>query len=190
MNSGTMNNKVAKELSDAMNRCKQQGVDEPSLRTGLLTITIANFVNRIGMDNTVALFEALPGQIVSGIFNRYIDPNTNTPRSYTPPTAAPPPQQPAPYPPAPAPAPPAPFMPTNAVPVNAMPVPQIPQAPQMPHASTQPPYAPPPQDPAAYSYQHTSMPQSFVPPYSPPINEHRPPADGKQVHQQRRRLTE
>lgn len=80
MTNTRMNNIVAKELSDAMARCKSNGVDEQSLRTGLLTITIANFVNRIGMDNTVALFEALPYEIQTGIFDRYIDPNTNTAR--------------------------------------------------------------------------------------------------------------
>lgn len=79
MSTGNANNVVAKELSDALSRCKQTGVDEQSLRTGLLTITIANFVNRIGMANTVALFAELPAQISSGIFDRYIDPETNTP---------------------------------------------------------------------------------------------------------------
>ncbi len=69
---------VAKELSDALARCKQKGVDEASVRTGLLTITIANFVNRIGMQNAVSLFQAIPEQISSGIFDKYIDPNTNT----------------------------------------------------------------------------------------------------------------
>jgi len=78
MSTGNMNNLVAKELSDALARCKQNGVDEQSLRTGLLTITIANFVNRIGMENTIALFSELPSQISSGIFDRYIDPETNT----------------------------------------------------------------------------------------------------------------
>ncbi|OUR79830.1 hypothetical protein A9Q83_02445 [Alphaproteobacteria bacterium 46_93_T64] len=87
MSTGNRNNIVAKELSDAMAKCKQNGVDEQSLRTGLLTITIANFVNRIGMDNTVALFSELPHQISSGIFDRYIDPDTNVAR-----TPAPPPQ--------------------------------------------------------------------------------------------------
>jgi transcription initiation factor TFIID subunit TAF12 len=77
---GNMNNMVAKELSDAMTKCKGQGVDEATLRTGLLTITIANFVNRIGMDNTIGLFSALPEQIRSGIFDKYIDANTNTPK--------------------------------------------------------------------------------------------------------------
>ncbi|MBO6824961.1 MAG: hypothetical protein JJ879_02065 [Sneathiella sp.] len=72
------NNIVAKELSDALARCKQKGVDESSLRTGLLTITIANFVNRIGLQNSIALFQALPDQIASGIFDKYVDPNTNT----------------------------------------------------------------------------------------------------------------
>ncbi|MCG8492711.1 MAG: hypothetical protein MI743_13910 [Sneathiellales bacterium] len=81
MTNTRMNNIVAKELSDAMARCKSSGVDEQSLRTGLLTITIANFINRIGMENTVALFEALPYEIQTGIFDRYIDPNTNTARS-------------------------------------------------------------------------------------------------------------
>ncbi|MBE7637211.1 hypothetical protein GUA87_10180 [Sneathiella sp. P13V-1] len=69
---------VAKELSDALARCKQKGVDEASVRTGLLTITIANFVNRLGMQNTVSLFQAIPQQFSSGIFDKYIDPNTNT----------------------------------------------------------------------------------------------------------------
>lgn len=84
MTNTRMNNIVAKELSDAMARCKSQGVDEQSLRTGLLTITIANFINRIGMENTVALFEALPYEIQTGIFDRYIDPNTNTVRKAPP----------------------------------------------------------------------------------------------------------
>lgn len=143
MTAGNTNNKVAKELSEAMARCKQQGVDEPSLRTGLLTITIANFVNRIGMENTVALFEALPSQITSGIFDRYIDPNTNTPRlSY--PVAAP--SQPHP--------------PQAANYARAAPVmPQQPAAPQTNQHTQQ-------QAQSAYPYQHTSMPQSFVPPYS------------------------
>lgn len=78
MSAGNTNNIVATELSEAMARCKQKGVDEGSLRTGLLTITIANFVNRIGMQNTLSLFQALPDQIASGIFDRYVDPNTNT----------------------------------------------------------------------------------------------------------------
>ncbi|MEH6404526.1 MAG: hypothetical protein V7750_14195 [Sneathiella sp.] len=78
MSEEATNNIVAKELSDAMAKCKQKGVDEQSLRTGLLTITIANFVHRLGMANTVALFEALPAQVTSGIFDQYIDPNTNT----------------------------------------------------------------------------------------------------------------
>jgi len=78
MSEDAMNNIVAKELSDAMAKCKRHGVDEQSLRTGLLTITIANFVHRLGMANTVALFEALPAQVTSGIFDQYIDPDTNT----------------------------------------------------------------------------------------------------------------
>lgn len=81
MPNGQTNNIVAKELSEALARCKNNGVDEQSLRTGLLTITIANFVNRLGMANTVDLFTVLPEQITSGIFDRYIDPKTNTPRA-------------------------------------------------------------------------------------------------------------
>ncbi|WP_169546072.1 hypothetical protein [Sneathiella aquimaris] len=81
MTAANTNNIVAKELSDALAKCKGQGVDEQTLRTGLLTITIANFVNRIGMANTISLFQALPEQIGSGMFDRYIDPNTNTPQA-------------------------------------------------------------------------------------------------------------
>jgi len=75
MTTTNANTIVATELSEAMGKCKQKGVDEASLRTGLLTITIANFVNRIGMQNTLSLFQALPEQIASGIFDKYIDPN-------------------------------------------------------------------------------------------------------------------
>ena len=147
MNAGNMNNKVAKELSDAMARCKQQGVDEQSLRTGLLTITIANFVHRIGMGNTIALFEALPAQIASGIFDRYIDPNTNMPRS---------------APPAAAPSHPQAQQSGNSVPA----------APSMPHQSAIPQANQYNQQPvqSTYPYQHTSMPQSFIPPYSDTVD--------------------
>ena len=118
---------VAKELSDALARCKQKGVDESSVRTGLLTITIANFVNRIGMQNAISLFQAIPGQISSGIFDKYVDPNTNTATAmHTQP------MHPA------APIPPAPpvaqgqsynhaTLPHNFVPPNAAPAPQFTQ---------------------------------------------------------------
>lgn len=149
MSDANTNNKVAKELSDAMARCKQQGIDEQTLRTGLLTITIANFVNRIGMDNTVALFQALPEQISSGIFNRYIDPNTNTARSYASP--APAYQQPA----------------------SQYQQPQQPQqtgfapgpvtvSPTTMHTNN--PNFPQP-EPVPNPYQNPSLPQSFVPPF-------------------------
>ncbi|GEM_PF-2879829 len=153
MSNARMNNLVAKELSDALARCKTHGVDEQSLRTGLLTITIANFVNRIGMENTVALFEALPVEIRSGIFDKYIDPNTNTPRATPYPQAAPtampaPPAngypQPTPaHPPAqPVQAPPMSYtnhpMPTNFIQPN----PGI-STPAPIQASPQPAYAPP-----------------------------------------------
>lgn len=75
MNRENMNNIVAKEFSDALARCNQQGIDASTVRTGLLTIAIANFVNGIGLDNTVALFDVLPDQIRSGMFHRFIDPS-------------------------------------------------------------------------------------------------------------------
>ncbi len=74
MDEANMNTIVAKELSEALARCHQQGVDVSTVRTGLLTITIANFVNGIGMDNTISLFSALPDQIQSGLFNKFINP--------------------------------------------------------------------------------------------------------------------
>lgn len=162
MSNANTNNKVAKELSDAMERCKQQGIDEQSLRTGLLTITIANFVNRIGMENTVGLFEALPEQITSGIFDRYIDPNTNTPVSY--PRAAPayqsqPPMQPAAQSPAYA------------------------QQPQMTPQPQQP-------DPMNYPYQNSALPQNFVPPYPSQVSDQQYRAQLNPNNQSRRRLTE
>ncbi|MEP3244577.1 MAG: hypothetical protein ABJN40_15675 [Sneathiella sp.] len=142
MSNSRMNNLVAKELSEALTRCKTNGVDEQSMRTGLLTITIANFVNRIGMDNTIALFQELPGQIASGIFDRYIDPNTNVPRSMPnasqQPQASPyPPQQQAPYPAAPQPQMPPPSYQNPSMPTNFIqPHPGYPQ----PVAGPQPPY--------------------------------------------------
>ncbi len=74
MTQENVNQIVAKELSEAMSKCQQQGVDETSLRTGLLTITIANFVNRAGMKNAIDLFEVLPAQIRTGIFDKFINP--------------------------------------------------------------------------------------------------------------------
>ncbi|GLQ06569.1 hypothetical protein [Sneathiella chinensis] len=74
MSNGQRINGVAKELSDALARCQQRGIDEQSVRTGLLTITIANFINKIGMQNTLSLFEALPQHIASGIFDKYMNP--------------------------------------------------------------------------------------------------------------------
>ncbi|MCF8467154.1 MAG: hypothetical protein K9G33_07105 [Sneathiella sp.] len=73
MNRDTMNNIVAKEFSDALARCNQQGIDAGTVRTGLLTIAIANFVSGIGLENTIALFEVLPQQIRSGLFDKFID---------------------------------------------------------------------------------------------------------------------
>lgn len=71
MERGDMNNIVAKELSEALAKCQQQGIDASTLRTGLLTITIANFVNGIGIDNTISLFSVLPEQIQSGLFHKF-----------------------------------------------------------------------------------------------------------------------
>ncbi|PHQ68150.1 MAG: hypothetical protein COB93_10645 [Sneathiella sp.] len=71
MSRENMNNIVAKELSDALAKCNEQGIDASTVRTGLLTITIANFVNGIGLENTAALFAALPNQIQSGLFHKY-----------------------------------------------------------------------------------------------------------------------
>lgn len=75
MNREAMNDIAAKEFSDALARCNQQGIDPGTVRTGLLTIAIANFVNGIGLNNTVALFEVLPQQIRSGMFDRFVDPS-------------------------------------------------------------------------------------------------------------------
>tara|TARA_R110002111_G_scaffold85765_4_gene134436 strand:- start:1407 stop:1826 length:420 start_codon:yes stop_codon:yes gene_type:complete len=75
MNRDNMNNIVAKEFSDALARCNEQGIDAGTVRTGLLTIAIANFVNGIGLQNTVSLFEVLPDQIRSGMFDRFVDPS-------------------------------------------------------------------------------------------------------------------
>lgn len=82
MERNDMNTIVAKELSEALTKCKQQGIDPGTVRTGLLTITIANFISGIGMENTSSLFAVLPEQIQSGIFHRFIDPNL--PQSNTP----------------------------------------------------------------------------------------------------------
>ncbi|USG62950.1 hypothetical protein NBZ79_08160 [Sneathiella marina] len=81
MEHNNMNTIVAKELSEALAKCKQQGVDPGTVRTGLLTITIANFINGIGMENTSSLFSVLPEQIQSGIFDRFIDPNLPQPNA-------------------------------------------------------------------------------------------------------------
>ena len=84
MEHNDMNTIVAKELSEALTKCKQQGIDPGTMRTGLLTITIANFISGIGMENTSSLFAVLPEQIQSGIFDRFIDPNlpqSNTPNT-------------------------------------------------------------------------------------------------------------
>ncbi|MFC4273209.1 hypothetical protein GQF03_08465 [Sneathiella chungangensis] len=80
-----MNHIVAKEFSDALARCNQQGIDAGTVRTGLLTIAIANFVNGIGLENTVALFEVLPQQIRAGMFDRFVDPNRPQTAPATPP---------------------------------------------------------------------------------------------------------
>ena len=66
------NKMVAATLSEAMAHCKSKAIDEQTVRTGLLTITIANFVNRIGKEHTIELFRAIPEQIQAGIFDRYI----------------------------------------------------------------------------------------------------------------------
>lgn len=79
MDHNNMNTIVAKELSDALAKCKQQGIDPGTVRTGLLTITIANFISGIGMENTSSLFGVLPEQIQSGIFDRFIAPNNPFP---------------------------------------------------------------------------------------------------------------
>ena len=75
MNRDNMNNIVAKEFSDSLARCNEQGIDPGTVRTGLLTIAIANFVNGIGLESTIALFEVMPDQIRSGMFNRFVDPS-------------------------------------------------------------------------------------------------------------------
>lgn len=179
MSNANTNNKVAKELSDAMARCKQQGIDEQSLRTGLLTITIANFVNRIGMGNTVGLFEALPEQITSGIFDRYIDPNTNTPVSpraasaYQPQT----PMQPA-QPPA--------YAQHHQM---AQQIPTDQQA-MMPQQQHQPQHQQQQMDPVNYPYQNSALPQNFVPPYPPQAPDQQYRASINPNTQSRRRLTE
>jgi hypothetical protein len=77
MEENEMNKVVAKELSEALARCQQQGIDAGTVRTGLLTITIANFINGIGMENTSNLFNVLPEQIHSGIFDRFVTPDQN-----------------------------------------------------------------------------------------------------------------
>ena len=53
MNRDNMNNIVAKEFSDALARCNEQGIDA----------------------GTVSLFEVLPDQIRSGMFDRFVDPS-------------------------------------------------------------------------------------------------------------------
>ncbi|WP_025899450.1 hypothetical protein [Sneathiella glossodoripedis] len=78
MNTEQANRLVARTIAEAMNQCKNMAVDEQTLRTGLLTITLANFVNRIGKENTINLFEQIPNQIRAGTFDKYIDPETNT----------------------------------------------------------------------------------------------------------------
>tara|TARA_R100000005_G_C4984649_1_gene193329 strand:+ start:1227 stop:1598 length:372 start_codon:yes stop_codon:yes gene_type:complete len=104
MRKDTMNDIVAKEFSDALARCHQQGIDPGTVRTGLLTIAIANFVNGIGLQNTISLFGALPEHIRSGMFDRFIDPNRERAAA----TAAPPPVAPAPVASRPEPVAPAP----------------------------------------------------------------------------------
>ncbi|MCC3305686.1 hypothetical protein [Sneathiella sp. HT1-7] len=89
MNRENMNNIVAKEFSDALARCNQQGIDASTVRTGLLTIAIANFVNGIGLDNTVSLFSVLPEQIRSGMFDRFVDPSQPRAANSTPAYRAP-----------------------------------------------------------------------------------------------------
>jgi len=74
------NRMVAATLSEAMAHCKSKAIDEQTVRTGLLTITIANFVNRIGKEHTIELFRAIPDQIQSGIFDRYIAQSTGQPQ--------------------------------------------------------------------------------------------------------------
>ncbi|WP_169569727.1 hypothetical protein [Sneathiella limimaris] len=67
------NRTVADAISSAMAHCKSKSVDEQTLRTGLLTITIANFVNGIGRQNAIELFSAIPAQIQAGTFDRYVN---------------------------------------------------------------------------------------------------------------------
>ncbi len=83
MNTEQANRLVASAISDAMVHCKNKAVDEQTLRTGLLTITIANFVNRIGKENTINLFMAIPEQIRAGTFDKYMDPNKDNPHPTT-----------------------------------------------------------------------------------------------------------
>lgn len=90
MKKGNMNDIVAKEFSDALARCHQHGIDAGTVRTGLLTIAIANFVNGIGLQNTIRLFSALPDHIRAGMFDRFMNPAVE--RN----AAPPPPVQPAP----------------------------------------------------------------------------------------------
>jgi hypothetical protein len=80
MNTEQANRLVASAISDAMAHCKNKNVDEQTLRTGLLTITLANFVNRIGKENTINLFSAIPEQIRAGTFDKYMDPNADSSR--------------------------------------------------------------------------------------------------------------
>lgn len=84
MNMEQANRLVASAISEAMTHCKNKAVDEQTLRTGLLTITIANFVNRIGKGNAINLFASIPDQIRSGTFDKYIDPATDTSRHIAP----------------------------------------------------------------------------------------------------------
>ena len=67
------NRTVADAISSAMSHCKSKAIDEQTLRTALLTITIANFVNGIGRQNTIDLFSAIPAQIQAGTFDRYVN---------------------------------------------------------------------------------------------------------------------
>ena len=101
MKKDSMNDLVAREFSDALARCHQHGIDAGTVRTGLLTIAIANFVNGIGLHNTVALFAALPEHIRAGMFDRFINPAHGEARGGHPVAAPLPAPRPVPVAPAP-----------------------------------------------------------------------------------------
>ncbi len=135
------NRMVAATLSEAMAHCKSKAIDEQTMRTGLLTITIANFVNRIGKEHTIELFRAIPDQIQSGIFDRYIAQAAGN----TQPAPAPahqPPTQPGPQ----VPHYQSPTLPQNYIPPQSPPNHPYPSPSQSPHGpqNTQAPVPPQP----------------------------------------------